>query len=221
MFTKTTRIVSNAAHLSAVLSALALAGLANNAHAGITGTSGSCTFLASPPLSALPGALMGPPAYCWNEQTNVNSASTVVNIAANGFYTGTFPYITAVSGLFDSHIVHFDALSGVANVTGSVTFNQNIVAVIYDETLLSVTDATFGNPGTVYPTGNAFRSMNGNALGNSWLNIVGNTLSFDLWAFAPANYMSQVRVLTHAVPTPGSIALIGMGGLAIARRRRN
>lgn len=202
------------------LAAAIVAGIAGSASAAIVGTGGMCTFLGSPPVSALPGALIGPPAYCWDEQTNVNSTANVVNITSNGFYTGNTPNLGAVAGLFDSHIVHFDALSGVANVTGSVTFNQAIVAVIYDESLLSATDSTFGAGGTTYDTGNFFRSSSGNILGNSQLLVSGNTLWFDLWAFAPANYMSEIRVLTHAVPTPGSLALMGLGGLAVSRRRR-
>lgn len=216
MFTQNFAVVRNAKSL-AILAAI---GLAAAAPAAITGTTGMCTFLGSPPVSAMPGALIGPPAYCWNEQTNVNSASTVVNIASNGFYTGNTPNLAAVAGQFDSHIVHFDALSGVANVTGTVTFSQAIVAVIYDESLLSATDAAFGAGGTTYDTGNFFRSNSANILGNSQLLISGNTLWFDLWAFAPANYMSEIRVLTHSVPTPGSLALLGLGGLATCRRRR-
>jgi hypothetical protein len=189
------------------------------ANAAITGTTGSCTQIGAP-LSALPGALIGPPAFAWDEQTNVNTASTVVNITAPGFYNNG-PYIGSVAGLFDSHIIHFDSLSGVAMVNGSVSFSSNIAAVIFDESLLSVSDATFGAGGTTYDTGNFFRSYSANTLTNpTWLNIVGNTISFDLWALQPGNYIAEVRVLTHAVPTPGSLALMGLGGIAAARRHR-
>jgi MYXO-CTERM domain-containing protein len=200
------------------LTVLLAAAATTTANAAITGTTGACTQIGAP-LSALPGALIGPPAYCWNEQTNVNTASTAVNIAANGFYTGG-PYNTFAAGLFDSHIIHFDASSGVAMVSGSVTFNANIAAVIFDESLLSVSDATFGAGGTTY-FNNPNRSYSSNIMSpGTWLNITGNTIAFDLWAMQPGNYIAEVRVLTHAVPTPGSLALMGLGGLAVARRRR-
>jgi len=188
------------------------------ASAAITGTGGACTQIGAP-ASALPGALIGPPAYAWNEQLNVNTASTAVNIAANGFFSGG-PFSTFAGGLFDSHMIHFDASSGVAMVSGSVTFNSNIIAVIYDEALLSASDATFGAGGTTY-FNNPNRSYSANTMSpGTWLNIVGNTISFDLWAMQPGNYIAEVRVLTHAVPTPSSLALMGLGGLAVARRRR-
>lgn len=191
---------------------------ASSAHAAIISTTGACTQIV-PPASALPGALAGPPAYCWNEQVNVNTASTAVNIASNGFFTGG-PYSTFAAGLFDSHMIHFDASTGVASVSGSVTFNANIVAVIFDEALLSVSDATFGAGGTTYYN-NPNRSYSANTLSpNTWLNISGNTITFDLWALPPGNFMAEVRVLTHPVPTPGPLALVGLGGLVIARRRR-
>lgn len=208
MFTKSSAVVVSAAVFA----------VAGSSHAAITGTTGACTQIGAP-VSTLPGALVGPPAFCWNEQLNVNTASTAVNIAANGFFTGG-PHSNFIGGLFDSHMIHFDASSGVANVTGSVTFNANIAAVIFDSSLLSVSDATFGAGGTTYFAAPS-RSYGLNTLaGNSWLNISGNTISFSLWALAPSNFMAEVRVLTQPVPTPGSLALLGLGGLTVARRRR-
>ena len=196
-----------------------LLSLCGAAGASITGTTGQALQIGAPP-SCLPGALMGPPAYCWDEQANVTSGALAVNLFNNGIYTGPTPNFGVIGGQFDSHFIHFDALSGVANVTGTVTFSQAIVGVIYDESLLTATDAGFGAGGTVYPTGNAFRSTSLNILGNSTIGVSGNTLYFDLWAFAPGNYLSEIRVLTHSVPTPGSVALLGLGGLACLRRRR-
>lgn len=202
-----------------VSSALALGALGGAAHASITGTTGAASLIGAPP-SCMPGGLIGPPAFCWDEQTNVNSSALAVNLTSNGLYTGWTPNFGVIGGQFDSHFIHFDALAGVANVTGTVTFSQAIVGVIYDESLLSASDGTFGAFGTVYPTGNAFRSTSGNMLGNSTIGVSGNTLYFDLWAMAPGNYLSEIRVLTHSVPAPGSLALLGLGGLACVRRRR-
>lgn len=196
----------------------ALTALAGSSHGAITGAIGQANWLLSPPASALPGALPGLPAYCWDEQTNVNYSALSVNINANGFYTGNTPYFATVSGTFDSHFIHFDASSGVANAQGQVFFSSNVVAVIYDNILLDMTDASLGSGSTLYPTGNPQRSSS-IVLGQSSVGVLGNSVRFDLW-ITPANYMSQLRVLTYSVPTPGSMALLGLGGLTCLRRRR-
>jgi hypothetical protein len=203
---------------SIVVSSVLAAAVTGGAGASIISTSGMATQIV-PPASCLPGALVGPPAYCWNEQANVTASALGVNLTGNGVYTGWTPNFGVISGQFDSHFIHFDALAGVANVTGTVTFSSSIVGVVYDESLLSATDAMFGAGGTAYPTGNFFRSMSGNMPGMSTIGVAGNTLSFDLWAMQPGNYLGEIRVFTHSVPTPGSLALLGLGGLLCARRR--
>jgi hypothetical protein len=225
MATKITNVVGSARTLKAAALAVGvMAGMVGGvgaANAAITGVFGAATLLGTPPLSALPGALVGPPAYCWNEQTSRNFSALNVNLTVNpGFYTGPGANFGVVTGLYDSHMIHFDASSGVANVSGTVTFSNNIAAVIYDNILLDATDLSLGSPGTVYDTGNPFRSYSGGVLNQSIVQLVGNTLHFDLWALAPTNFMSELRVLTYAVPTPGSLALLGLGGLMCARRRR-
>jgi MYXO-CTERM domain-containing protein len=48
-----------------------------------------------------------------------------------------------------------------------------------------------------------------------------NVLDFTLWAsaFTLPNRMTELRVLTAAVPAPGAIALLGLAGLVGVRRR--
>ncbi|MEK6702178.1 MAG: hypothetical protein AABZ53_07940, partial [Planctomycetota bacterium] len=54
--------------------ALALASAVVSAsHASITGVAGSTTWLASPPVSALPVDLTGVKAYAWNEKQGVTA----------------------------------------------------------------------------------------------------------------------------------------------------
>ncbi len=194
---------------------------AGSAHGAITATSGSAFFLGAAPLNTLYGALPGLPAYCWDEQSGVTASGLNVNITNNGFYTGGTPYTGIVSGTFDSHFIHFDASSGVANATGGVTFSSQIRAVIYRNVLLDATDLQFGSVGTTYATGDPFRSEAA-ALMLSQLTVAGNTLNFTLWAqnAAMQNRMSEVRVLTDAVPAPGACALLGLSGLIARRRRR-
>ena len=194
---------------------------AASAHGAITSTSGSAFFLGAAPVNTLYGALPGLPAYCWDEQSGVTASGVGVNITSNGFYTGAAPFTGVVSGTFDSHFIHFDASSGVANATGGVTFSSQIRAVIYQNVLLDATDLPFGSFGTTYATFDPFRSEAA-ALMLSQLTVSGNTLNFTLWAqnAAMQNRMSEVRVLTDAVPAPGACALLGLSGLIARRRRR-
>jgi len=200
------------------LSTLATLSLATAANAAITSVSGSTFWHLTPPVSAVAGALVTPVAHVWNEQQNVTVAGQAVNTVGPGGFTGSTPYTGTVSGTFDSHFVHFDLASGVGVVGGSMTFSSNIVAVIYQDTLLDLTDPTFGWGGTTYATFMPFRS-HGAALNGSNYFIIGNTMQFTLAADTTTR-MIELRVLTQAVPAPGPLAMIGLGGLVATGRRR-
>lgn len=191
------------------------------AEAAILSTSGQVTQIA-PPTSGVYGALPGPPAFAWNEASGVSSTALLVNTLGNGTFTGGSYGPAVYAGLVDSHMVHFDASTGVAVVQGSVTFSNNIVAVIYENSLLDLSDGPLGAPGTTYATGDPFRSHS-STLGTTSYTVAGNVLTFTLWAnSSPAwpNKMAELRVLTDAVPGPGAAALLGLAGLFGRRARR-
>lgn len=205
----------------AIASLLAPLAIAASASAAITGVSGQAVQIAPPPITAS-GALAGPPAYCWNELSGVSSTALLVNTIGNGSWTGGSFGPVLAAGVFDSHMIHFDAAQGVAVVQGSVTFSGNIVAVIYENSLLDISDGPLGAPGTSYLTGNPLRSHASN-LGASSYTVAGNTISFTLWANAfpgHPNYIAELRVLTDSVPGPGAAALLGLAGIASRRNRR-
>ncbi|MDX2116994.1 MAG: PEP-CTERM sorting domain-containing protein [Planctomycetota bacterium] len=200
------------------LSLLASLALVSSATAAIQSVAGQVTQIGAP-LSCAPGALTSFNAQAWNEQANVTTGPIKVNLTAPGFYTGSSANFGIVAGTFDSHFIHFEGIPGQFNVSGSVTFVDPIAAVIYENTYLDSSDPIFGSFGTIYPTSNPNRSLAGPLNSNS-LNWVGNTLSFNLFTMAPGNPVIQLRVLTHPVPAPGSLAMLGLGGLVAARRRR-
>jgi hypothetical protein len=159
---------------------------------------------------------------CWNEQSGVSSTALLVNTVGNGTFTGGSYGPVVAGGVFDSHMIHFDASTGVAVAQGSVTFNGNIVGVIYENNLLDISDGPLGSLGTTYATGDPFRSMT-STLGTTTYTVSGNTIAFTLWANSSAawpNKMVQLRVLTDAVPAPGVAALLGLAGLAGRKGRR-
>lgn len=194
--------------------------LVASAHASITGVSGQTTWLGSSPLSAQAFSLTGPTVYAWDEQFGV-VGPTAINTAGNGTFTGFSPYsVGFLSGGFASHMLHFDPAGNPPFASGSVTFSQPIVALIFDEAMLSASDSVMGSPGTTYDTGSIFRSFNGSVLGGTSLTVAGNALSFQ-FTLTPGqiNRMYEVRVIT-VVPTPATASLIGLGGLLATRRRR-
>ena len=208
-------------HAVAIASTLAPLALVAAANAAIVSVAGQAVQIA-PPASAIYGALPGPPAYCWDEQSGVSSTALLVNTLGNGTFTGGSWGPTLFPGTVDSHMIHFDASTGVAVVQGSVTFSGNIVAVIYENNLLDISDGPLGAFGTSYLTGNPLRSHSTN-LGASSYTVTGNTLNFVLWANAFAghpNYIAELRVLTQSIPGPGAAALLGLAGIAGRRNRR-
>jgi hypothetical protein len=199
------------------LTALTVAALAASAHGAITGTGGAAVQIGSPPNCTF-GVLTGAPAWCWNEQAGINGTGLPVDLSTNP--STNFTAVPGVlSGLVDSHIIHFNDVIGFQAI-GSVTFNNPIVGVAYNDVFLNVSDLPAGAFGTTYPTGNPARGINSFQPG-SMVAINLNTINFDLRvgnaAFAD---LDQVRVYTAAVPAPGSIALVAAGGLVAARRRR-
>jgi hypothetical protein len=220
---KKEQIMKNAPAILSLLAPIALAtlALATPASAAITSVSGQALQIAPPPITAS-GALAGPPAYCWNEQSGAFSTALLANTIGNGSWTGGSFGPVVVGGVFDSHMIHFDAASGVAVAQGSVTFSGNIIAVIYENNLLDISDGPLGAFGTSYLTGNPLRSHSTN-LGASSYTVTGNTLNFVLWANAFAghpNYIAELRVLTQSIPGPGAAALLGLAGIAGRRNRR-
>jgi len=204
--TSTTRLLAPATLLTLA---------ASLAPAAISSVGGSTTFLATPPTSVNIGTHLSPNAFCWNEQTNVTT-SLLIDMVNNPGSSLT-PVPGTISTSFDSHFLHFDGISGITNGQGSITFTQPIIGVMFSATSLDNTDVSLGSLTTIYPTSYPFRGLN--TVVPSWVTISGNTLTFDLTTLAPIIELAQARIFT-AVPTPGSLALLAVGGTLIARRRR-
>jgi MYXO-CTERM domain-containing protein len=195
---------------------LTLAAAAGTAHAAIVSTTGNAFLTGNPPVANFP-AIINPNVLCWNEQTNVVvSSGVLVDMTVNPS-SSTTPTPGVLVGTFNSHFMHWGTLPP-AGASGTVTFDAPIVAVIFRDQQLDLSDPTFGSFGTVYPTGQFMRGM-GNF--GSVVSILGNTLTFNfVGSTAGTIDIEQVRVLTVPVPAPGAAALLGLGGLCVLRRRR-
>lgn len=196
--------------------AIGTAALVSGANGAIVSWTGQTTFLGSPPVSCAPLALTGFNAFAWDEQQNITLATLAVDMTNNPG-TSAFMIPGLLGGTFDSHFIHFEGIPGVISAQGNVTFNGTIVGVAFVNTTLDATDPLAGAFGTVYPT--TYFPRGTNTLQPSFFSINGNTIHFNLAALSSVGEVAQIRVFTQ-VPTPGPIALLGLGGLLAARRRR-
>ena len=185
------------------------------APAAIVGVTGMTTWLGSPPVSCTSGTLLGMNAYTWDEQQGITLSGIACDMVNNPGNSGA-PVPGVISGLFDSHFIHYQDFTGVPGPTGTITFNGPIIGVIFRPLNLDNSDVPCGALGTTYPTGYPFRGLATTPV--SFVTINSNVLTFDLKTMQPNNYVDQVRVIT-ATPTPGSAALLGLAGLAFVRRR--
>lgn len=204
----------NARTAIAALASAALVSLAGTAHAGITGVGGQTTWVTSPSGSATLGNMQGFNAFAWDEKQNV-ALALAVDQTNNGPDSGAIP--GTLSGTYDSHFIHWEPLPGAIGASGSVTYNNPIVGVIFTALNLDNSDAPAGHVNVTYPTSYPFRGIGGTP--PSTINVAGNTLFFNFQSFAPSVQVVQVRVLTR-VPAPGALSLIGLSGLIATRRRR-
>ncbi len=194
---------------------LVVGGAASIAAAGIVSTSGACSQIGAP-ANALPGSLAANNAWAWDELAGVSLVSMPVDLSTNP--SNSFgPVPGLLSTVVDSHFIHFDGVPGMV-ITGTVTFSDPIIGVQYSDSNLDLSDA-LASPGTIYPTFMPLRGFN-NWTGADYVDINGNVLHFQFSTASPSNNLEQVRVFTRAVPAPGAAALLGLGGLLGARRRR-
>ena len=82
------------------------------ASSAIIGTAGQALQI-SPPLSAVYGALPGPPAFCWDEQSGITTTGMTVNTIENGFYTA--PALFQSQYTVTGNQLHFDLWVGGAS----------------------------------------------------------------------------------------------------------
>lgn len=193
---------------------LCVAGLAAAASGTIISTAGMVTQIPAPG-NAFPGSLTAFNAWAWNEQSQVPLAAMPVDMITNPSNTSA-PVAGNLTALVDSHFIHFDGIPGTT-ISGSVTFATPIIGVQYRDLWLDFSDPLV-TPGTVYPTGFVMRGWS-NTTGADFLDVNGNVLQFNMSATGQPDF-EQVRVFTVATPAPGSLALLGLGGLAAIRRRK-
>jgi len=185
------------------------------------------TFLPSAPSSVVFGQLASDTTmYAFAEQQGVILPSQVYTgidqpgtyICCNGFAGGYLPEGADVN----SYLVHEEPVTDSPDsyyrvFEGSITFSpgEYVVGIIAGYRNLLNTDALFGSPTTVYPSGDNYAALE---------NFDTITLSADLrtvtfMLYTSDDHMDNFRILTET-PEPVDFLLIGSGLMALGLLRR-
>jgi hypothetical protein len=116
------------------------------------------------------------------------------------------------AGNYNSHLLHFDTLGTSSGhiFNSRLTFKEDIVAIILGGKYLDLSDDTFGGIGTIYQNNNSRRLEAHDYLTFESANtLVLNELVIGKY------WIDNARVITQAVPEPGSIVLFSLGLLGL------
>lgn len=175
--------------------------------ARLTGTSGDVQVLNQAPADVSPEALTSDTqAFVFTErQCETLTANLPVDVLnPTGTYrdTATQPGVIPAGTRVDSYYVHFDqpGTAGTESVTGTLTFDQPVLGIIFLTPTLNATDAAVGAPGTTYPTGanTAFRGYEGPS---DTVQVSADRLTVTFTATVGA-FQDELRIITQGTCFP-------------------
>lgn len=148
-------------------------------------------------------------AFGWDEATQVTLGGLIASVDT---ITGSLTSDTLVN----SHMIGFDPEER-SEVLATITFDSEILGVVWSTNSLSATDAVLGLPTVTYNENPPFYL--GIEAPFDWFSVDGNTLTFHAGASKPGDF---IRVITAAIPEPSTYAMMAMGlaGVLMATRRR-
>ncbi len=192
------------------------------ASAGIIDTSGAILQIVPPSSVELDALESSSNIFAFTEMFGLTLGKDVaVDITSPGFY-GEARNLTAgsiwMNTVVDVYFLHFDPVTGLVNLSGSITFDQDILGVIVLNESLDATDGTLGFPPTAYPKGLNNRGLDFGGVYSDFITLSDNlrTISINWQA---TRRVDQIRIIT-AIPAPGALVLLGLAGLAGTTRRR-
>lgn len=201
---------------------------AASAHAGLVSVTGAGQILPDASAAYTGSAFDDATAIvnAWNEKQN-QTLSADLRVDAFGV-PGTYSLsndadLTIASGtMVDSHHFYFDPAgtkSVGTNANNQVTFgfDQKILGLIYTSTSNANSKLKDSDHLILVGSSPGHFSARGFESGDSVTVIDAYTISFNLTASNPGD---QVRVVTEAVPEPGTMAALALGAAGILRRRR-
>jgi len=120
--------------------------------------------------------------------------------------------LSLAAGNYNSHLLHFDSLgtSSARIFNSRLTFKEDIVAIILGGKYLNLSDDVLGGIGTIYQNNNSRRLE-----AHDFLTFESsNTLVLNQLAIGKY-WIDNARVITQAVPEPGSVMLLSLGLLGL------
>ena len=221
---------SHISRAPAVYIALALSAAAgfepSTASAGIIQTTGAAQIATTPTSAEQNTWEHNHRVRVFQESLNITlDRDIAVDFLAPGHYRNSPALnrgLVAEGTNVNSYLLHQDGKSNdLMRLAGSVRFDEVIVGVIVKKFRINETDGLLGSTTTTYESlidlGRGLEMSRGRdeiRLSSDMKRITFNLLTSDA--------MDEIRVITlgQAVPSPGSLALIGLAGLVGLRGRR-
>ncbi|WP_428386888.1 hypothetical protein [Mucisphaera sp.] len=123
----------------------------------------------------------------------------------------TSPTVLPAGTIISSHYVFVDPSGSRNNVVGTVTFDNPILGIIFEDINLDASNF-LGAIGTTYASPSLLGLEGGDLVAISGT----NTVSIDFTAGSPGDY---IRVITEDIPEPATASLLALGLLSMSRRR--
>lgn len=189
----------------------------NNAQASITGVTGDVQLIATPASVNLSALQSDTTIFGFNEiQGYILTTDLFINGSGAGLHLGTGNTaieLTSSGTMLNSYIFHVEPVTPeITRFTGTVSFDSNILGIIFETNELNLSDAMLGATGTSYSSGN-FRGFEGSGSGPCLGLYDCATISENLREitldFGTSTQLDQIRIITSPVPVPATIFLFG------------
>lgn len=202
----------------------------HNAQASITGVTGDVQLIAAPASVSLGALQSDTTIFAFNEaQAYTLTSDLFINGSGAGLHLGTGNAATefiASGTMLNSYLFHVEPVNPeIKRFTGTVSFDSNILGIIFETNELNLSDAMLGATGTSYSSGN-FRGFEGSGSGPCLGLYDCATISANLreitLELGTGSQLDQIRIITSPVPVPATIFLFGsaLSGLMGFKYRR-
>lgn len=198
-----------------------LAFSATGAMADIIGVGGSAV-VANPPANIQNGQwTSNTEIRAWFERQTTLSANLTLSHINPGLVDASAQLVggsVTAGQSVQSYMIRVDpATNAAVTLSGFVVFDTPIIGIIINP-FLGATDPILGRPGVTYNT-NTNRGLELDDGTPDSFEISADRLRIDFTLFVENGPTDDIRVIT-AIPAPSAAALLGLGGLLAARRRR-